>query len=41
MIDNWLTTLREFGALLREIYLAPGNFVLSKFAERASQEPAE
>ena len=35
MINNWLTTLREFGDLLREIYLAPGDFVLSKFAELA------
>ncbi len=35
MIDNWLTTLREFGDLLREIYFAPGDFVLSKFAELA------
>jgi len=35
MINNWLTTLRAFGTLIREIYLAPGNFVLSKFAELA------
>ena len=35
MINNWLTTLREFGDLLREIYFAPGDFVLSKFAELA------
>jgi hypothetical protein len=35
MIENWLSTLREFGALLREIYLAPGDFVLSAFAELA------
>ncbi len=35
MIENWLSTLREFGALVREIYLAPGDFVLSKFAELA------
>ena len=35
MIDNWLNTLRQFGALLREIYLAPGDFVLSRFAELA------
>jgi hypothetical protein len=35
MINNWLTTLREFSDLLREIYLAPGDFVLSKFAELA------
>ncbi len=35
MINNWLTTLRKIGALLREIYLAPGDFVLSKFAEVA------
>jgi hypothetical protein len=35
MINNWLSTLREFGALVREIYLVPGDFVLSKFAELA------
>jgi hypothetical protein len=35
MINNWLNTLRELGALLREIYLAPGDLVLSKFAEIA------
>ena len=35
MISNWLTTLQNFGALVREIYLAPGKFVLSKFAELA------
>lgn len=35
MINNWLTTLREFGALVREICLAPGDFVLSKFADVA------
>ena len=35
MINNWLTTLREFGTLIREIYLAPGHFVLSRFAEIA------
>ena len=35
MISNWLTTLRNIGALVREIYLVPGEFVLSKFAELA------
>ena len=35
MINNWLSTLREFGTLVREIYLVPGDFVLSKFAELA------
>lgn len=35
MIENWLSTLREFGTLVREIYLAPGDFVLSKFSEIA------
>jgi hypothetical protein len=35
MIDNWLNTLRDIGALVREIYLVPGDFVLSKFAELA------
>ncbi len=35
MISNWLNTLREFGALVREAYLVPGDFVLSKFAELA------
>ena len=35
MIGNWLSTLQEFGALVREIYLAPGDFELSRFAELA------
>jgi hypothetical protein len=35
MINNWLINLRDFGALLREFYLAPGDFVLSRFAEMA------
>lgn len=35
MITNWLNTLRDFGILVREIYLAPGEFVLSKFVELA------
>ena len=35
MINNLLITLREFGALLRELYFAPGDFVLSRFAEMA------
>jgi hypothetical protein len=35
MINNWLINLREFGALLRELYFAPGDFVLSSFAEMA------
>ena len=35
MITNWLSTLREFGILVREIFLVPGEFVLSKFAELA------
>ena len=35
MISNSLSTLRDFGIILREIYLAPGNFLLSKFAELA------
>lgn len=35
MISNWLINLREFGALVREIYLVPGDFVLSTFAELA------
>lgn len=35
MISNSLSTLREFGILIREIYLAPGEFLLSKFAELA------
>jgi hypothetical protein len=35
MISNWLNTLREFGILVRELYFAPGDFVLSKFAELA------
>jgi hypothetical protein len=35
MIDNWLNVLRQFGTLVREIYLAPGGVVLSRFAEFA------
>lgn len=35
MISNSLSTLRDFGVFLREIYLAPGNFLLSKFADLA------
>jgi len=35
MISNWLTTLRQLGILIREIYFAPGEFVLSRFAELA------
>ena len=35
MINNWLTSFRNFGALVREMFLAPGDFVLSKFAEIA------
>ena len=35
MISNWLNTLRELGNLIREIYFAPGEFVLSRFAELA------
>jgi hypothetical protein len=35
MIDNWLNVLRQFGTLVREIYLAPGDVVLSRFAEFA------
>jgi len=35
MINHWLSTLREFGILIREIYLVPGEFVLSRFAELA------
>ena len=31
MISNWLSSLQDFGALLREIYLAPGDVVLSAF----------
>lgn len=35
MINNWLSSLRHFGLLVREMYFAPGDFVLSKFAELA------
>jgi hypothetical protein len=35
MISNSLSTVRELGILVREIYLAPGEFVLSRFAELA------
>jgi len=35
MISNWLNALGNFGTLVRELYFAPGDFVLSKFAELA------
>ena len=35
MISNWLSTLTELGVLIREIYFAPGDFVLDRFAELA------
>ena len=35
MISNWLNTVLEIGSLVREVYLVPGDFVLSKFAELA------
>jgi len=35
MINNWLSSFRHFGLLVREMYFAPGDFVLSKFAELA------
>lgn len=35
MTSNSLSNLRDFGSLVREIYLAPGDFLLSKFAELA------
>ena len=35
MISNWLNALGNFGTLARELYFAPGDFVLSKFAELA------
>lgn len=35
MINNWLNTLRDIATLVLEIYLVPGDFVLSKFAELA------
>jgi hypothetical protein len=35
MISNWLSTLKELGIFIREIYLVPGEFVLSRFAELA------
>ena len=35
MISNWLSTLRETPTLIREVYFAPGDFVLSTFAELA------
>ena len=35
MISHWLNTLRELGILIREIYLVPGEFVLSRFTELA------
>ena len=35
MINNWLNNLEEFGVVIREIYLVPGEFVLMGFAEVA------
>ena len=35
MISNWLNTLDEFGAVIREIYLVPGEFLLTGFADLA------
>ena len=35
MINNFLSSLRQLGILAREIYLAPGDFVLERFAELA------
>ncbi len=35
MISDLLSTLRDLGLLIREIYLAPGDFLLSRFAELA------
>jgi len=35
MINNWLSSLRHLGLLVREMYFAPGDFVLSKFADLA------
>ena len=41
MISNWLSALREIPALVPEVYLAPGDFVLSTFAELAPLTAAE
>jgi hypothetical protein len=41
MISNWLSTLRQFGELLREIYLAPGEVALSRFIELAPLTAAD
>jgi hypothetical protein len=41
MINDWLNTLRQFGELLHEIYLAPGDFMLSFFAELAPVTAAD
>ena len=41
MINNWLNALRQFGELLREIYLVPGEFMLSLFAELAPLTAAD
>ena len=35
MINNFLSSLRQLGILIREIFLAPGEFVLDRFAELA------
>ena len=35
MISNWLNTLGEFGVVIREICLVPGEFMLTSFAELA------
>jgi hypothetical protein len=35
MISNWLNTLEEVGVVIHEIYLVPGEFMLTVFAELA------
>jgi hypothetical protein len=35
MINKWLSSVGQFGLIVREVYLAPGGFVLAKFAELA------
>lgn len=35
MINNWLSILGDTGTLIRELYFAPGDVVLSKFADLA------
>ncbi len=41
MINNWPSTLQQFGEFLRDIYFAPGDFMLTRFAELAPLTAAD